>query len=105
MDNSLAMHYLKEAVRGFRSYKKMAEKAAKDRLSKEAAIVGVRTLAKQLGINITKRRALTAIPVVGAAVGGSVNGWYIKEVGWAARRFYQERWLRDNGKLNDRKDG
>lgn len=87
------------------TWKKMAEKAAKDRLSKEAAIVGVRALAKQLGINITKRRALTAIPVVGAAVGGSVNGWYIKEVGWAARRFYQERWLRDNGKLNHRKDG
>jgi len=87
------------------TWKKMAEKAAKDRLSKEAAIVGVKNLAKQLGINITKRRALTAIPIIGAAVGGSANGWYIKEVGWAARRFYQERWLRDNGKLHDGKDG
>lgn len=83
------------------TWKSIAEKAAKERLSKEAAINGLRNLAKQLGINLTKRKALVAIPVIGAAVGGTVNGWYLKEVGWAARRAFQERWLIDNNKIID----
>lgn len=70
---------------------------AKDTLVKETVLITLRTLAKQLGINLTKRKALQAIPAIGAIVGSSVNGWYIKEVGWAARRSYQERWLKDNG--------
>jgi uncharacterized protein (DUF697 family) len=82
------------------TWKKMTEKAAeaaiKNQLGKEGAIIGIKNLAKQLGINITKRRALAAIPFIGAAIGGSVNGWYIKEVGWAARHSFQERWLREN---------
>jgi len=87
------------------TWKKMTEKAAEaaaaKQLSKEGAIIGVRNLAKQLGINITKRRALAAIPVIGAAVGGSVNGWYVKEVGWAARHLFQERWLIEKGTFSD----
>jgi len=82
------------------TWKKMAEKAAESQLSKEAAILTIKNLAKQLGINITKRKALAAIPVIGATIGGSVNGWYIKEVGWAARRAFQERWLIENGKID-----
>lgn len=81
------------------TWKSMAEKAAQQQMSKEAAIIGLRNLAKQLGVNITKRRALASIPAIGALVGGSVNGWYIKEVGWAARRAFQERWLIENHKL------
>ncbi len=83
------------------TWKKMAEKAAESQLSKEAAVLTVKNLAKQLGINLTKRKALAAIPFIGAAIGGSVNGWYIKEVGWAARRAFQERWLYENGKIID----
>lgn len=81
------------------TWKAMAEKAAQSQFSKEAAITMVRSLAKQLGVNITKRKALASIPAIGAVVGGSVNGWYIKEVGWAARRSFQQRWLKDSGKL------
>lgn len=81
------------------TWKKMAEKAAESQLSKEAALLTIKSLAKQLGVNITKRKALASIPVIGAAVGGSVNGWYIKEVGWAARRAFQDRWLIENGKI------
>jgi hypothetical protein len=76
-----------------------AEKGAKRILSKEAIILAVRNLAKQLGINITKRKALNAIPVVGALIGAGVNGWYIKDVAWAARHAFQERWLIDNHKI------
>jgi hypothetical protein len=83
------------------TWKKMAEKAAENQLGKEAAILTIKSLAKQLGINITKRKALASIPFIGAAIGGSVNGWYIKEVGWAARRAFQERWLIENGKIID----
>lgn len=81
------------------TWKKMAERAATDRLGKEAGVIAIRALAKQLGINLTKRKALQAIPAIGAIVGGSVNGWYLKEVGWAARRSFQERWLMDNGRV------
>lgn len=77
----------------------MTQKAAENRIGKEAAILAIKNLAKQLGVNITKRKALAAIPFIGAAVGGSVNGWFIKEVGWAARRSFQERWLLENGKI------
>lgn len=28
-----------------------------------------------------------------------MNAWYLEEVGWAARRACQERWLVDAGKL------
>ncbi|MBL8481808.1 MAG: EcsC family protein [Rhodocyclaceae bacterium] len=77
------------------------ERAAENFLAKEGAIIAIRSLAKQLGVNLTKRKALQAIPAIGAVVGSSVNGWYIKEVGWAARRIFQDRWLTDNGKIID----
>lgn len=83
------------------TWKSMAQKAATNQLSKEAGIIAIKNLAKELGVNLTKRKALQAIPGIGAVVGASVNGWYIKEVGWAARRKFQERWLIENGKLVD----
>ena len=79
----------------------MAGKAATHAVSLEAAIIAVRALAKQLGVNLTKRKALAAVPGIGAVVGASVNGWYIREVGVAAQYLYQERWLRDRGLLID----
>ena len=77
----------------------MAQKAAQKKMSKEAGIIGIKNLGRQLGINLTKRKALQAIPAIGAIVGASANGWYVKEVGWAARRAFQERWLIENGKI------
>lgn len=81
------------------SFKSMAQTAAQQQIGKEAGIIAARNLAKQLGVNMTKRKALQAIPLIGAAVGASVNGWYINEVGWAARRLFQERWLFESGKV------
>lgn len=83
------------------SWKTMSEKAAVQQMSKEGAIIGVRNVAKQLGINLTKRKALQAIPIIGAGIGASMNAWYIKDVGWAARRVFQERWLTENAKTID----
>jgi hypothetical protein len=83
------------------TWKKMAETAAKNQFSKEGAIIGLKALAKQLSINITKRKALSAIPYIGALIGGSMNAWYVRDIGWAARRLFQERWLMENGKIID----
>jgi len=81
------------------TWKKIAEKAVRDKVSKEGAVISIKSLARQLGINITKRKALQAIPIIGAIVGASVNAWFIKEVAWAARHKFQERWLADNNKI------
>jgi hypothetical protein len=79
--------------------KTIAEKAAQQQLGKEAVLISMNNLARQLGLNITKRKALQAIPVIGAVVGGSVNAWFIRDVGWAARRAFQERWLIENSMI------
>lgn len=63
------------------------------------AVITVKQLAKQLGINITKRKALSSIPIIGAGVGAAMNLAYINDIAWAARRSYQERWLRENNKI------
>jgi uncharacterized protein (DUF697 family) len=70
-------------------------------LGKEGAIIAIRNLVKQLGINLTKRKALAAIPIIGAAIGGAVNGWYISDVCWTARRVFQERWLLENARVTE----
>lgn len=81
------------------TWKALAEKVATEQLGRQAGIIGINNLAKQIGINLIKRKMLQAIPVIGAVVGASVNGWYVKEVGWAARRAFQERWLIENHKV------
>lgn len=69
------------------------QQAAMATIGKEALVVALRDLAAQLGINLTKRKALNIVPVVGAAVGAAVNASFLKDVGWAARRTFQEMWL------------
>lgn len=59
----------------------------------------IKNLARQLGINITKRKALQAIPVLGAAVGATMNIVYITDITEAAIRTYQKRWLEENGRI------
>ena len=81
------------------TWKMMANHAAEHAFSREGAILAVRGLARQLGFNLTKRKALQAIPVMGALVGASVNAWYIRDVAISARRAYQLRWLQESGKL------
>ena len=79
--------------------KAIAEKAVQQQLGKEAVLLSMKNLGRQLGINITERKILQAIPAIGAAVGGSVNAWFINDVAWAARRAFQERWLIENDRI------
>ena len=75
------------------TFKKMAETAAQRTLGFESAIIAARDLAKSLGVNLSKRKMLQAVPVVGAGVGAAVNVKFMSDVAWAARRAYQGRWL------------
>ncbi len=62
-------------------------------LGKEAFTAAVRNLAKQLCINITRRKAAQAIPLIGGGVGAAMNALFIADVGEAAQRFFQKRRL------------
>jgi len=81
------------------TWKKMAEKAVQNPICNETVLLTLKTLAKQLGVTLTKKKALAAIPVIGGPVGGTVNARYIRQVGWSARRAFQERWLMANKKV------
>jgi hypothetical protein len=99
MQEKLAALACLQAIRATlhqQTWRMMANRAAEHAFSREGAILAVRALARQLGVNLTKRKALQAIPVMGALVGGSVNAWYIRDVANSARRAYQERWLLEN---------
>ena len=79
--------------------KTVTEKALERQLAKETVMISMKNLGRQLGMNITERKILQAIPAIGAVVGASVNGWFINDVGWAARRAFQERWLIENNRI------
>jgi hypothetical protein len=81
------------------SWAVLGERAARRGVSAEAALLLARDVAERLGVNLTKRKALAAMPLIGAAIGATVNGWYMRDIGAAAQRAYQERWLKDRGLL------
>lgn len=62
-------------------------------LGREAFTAAVRNLAKQLCINLTRRKAAQAIPVVGGGVGAAMNVLFVSDVADAALRLYQKRRL------------
>ena len=74
-------------------------KLATDKGILAVAITMIRNLAKQLGINITKRKVAQAIPVIGAGVGATMNAAMLNDMAWAARRMFQQRWLAENKKI------
>ncbi len=79
---------------------KTAWKGMEKQGTKGAAVIAVKSLAKKMGINVTKRKALATIPIVGASVSAAMNLAYMNDIAWAARRSYQERWLLENKKID-----
>lgn len=69
------------------------ERAAERELAKEAATMSLNNLALQAGKHLGWRKAASAMPVVGAVIGGSVNAWYLYDISNVARYCFQERWL------------
>ena len=82
------------------TWKRISERALENKFGVDAAIMAIRTLAKQLGINITKRKAAQAVPFIGAGVAAAMNLAFMNDVAWAARRSFQQRWLIVNGKVD-----
>lgn len=75
------------------------ERVTERELAKEATIYSLQNLARSIGLNLGQRKAAGSIPILGAAVGGAVNAWYLNDVARTARYVFQERWLRAGGKL------
>jgi len=73
------------------TWKKMSASLVKQEISKLSLLAALRTFAKSLGIQITKRKALQMIPMVGAIVGASFNYAFMNDVGKAAHMSYRRR--------------
>lgn len=69
------------------------ERAAEREFAKDAAKLSLNNLSNQFARRLGLRLGAGALPVLGAAVGGGVNAWYLYEVGTAAQRTFQWRWL------------
>jgi hypothetical protein len=69
------------------------ERVTERELAKEATVYSLQNLARSVGLNLGKRKAAGGIPVLGAAVGGAVNAWYLNDAARTARYVFQERWM------------
>ena len=78
------------------AWKQMNEALARKEISQVAALAALRQFAKSLGVQMTKRKALQTIPVVGALVGASFNATFINDVGRAAYMSYRRRWIQEH---------
>jgi DNA-binding transcriptional regulator YhcF (GntR family) len=79
------------------AWKHMAQELANKQLTKGAMLAGMRQLAKSLGIQLTRRKALQMIPLIGAVVGASLNGVLAHDIGKTAYMSYRRRWMQENG--------
>jgi hypothetical protein len=82
------------------AWKNMNEALARRELSKHAALAALRQFAKSLGVQITKRKALQMVPVVGALIGASFNASFVNDVGRAAYMNYRRRWITEHDATN-----
>lgn len=69
------------------------EQITERELAKEATVYSLQSLARNIGLNLGKRKAAETIPVIGALVGGVVNASYLSDVARTAGYVHQERWL------------
>lgn len=75
------------------TWKRMNASLAQRELSRLSALAAIRAFARSLGIQVTKRKSLQAVPVVGAVVGASFNATFVNDVGRAAYMSYRRRWM------------
>ena len=78
------------------AWKKMSTELAAKQISKLSLLAAVRQFAQSLGINLTKRKALQMVPLIGAIVGASFNGTYANDIGRTAFMSYRRRWLAEH---------
>jgi len=70
-----------------------AERIASSQLSRLSVLTALRQFAERLGVQLTTRKALELVPVVGAVIGGSFNAMFVNDVGRAAYMAYRRRRL------------
>ena len=61
--------------------------------------IDLREIAKRVGIVLTKKQAARMVPVVGAVVGGTMNGVMMNQATETAFMVYRRRWLEDHRSL------
>jgi hypothetical protein len=83
-----------ESTIDFGSWRNGIERAAERELAKSAAQLSLNNLSRQFAKRLGWSVSAGALPVIGAAVGGGVNAWYLHDVAVAATRAFQARWLR-----------
>jgi hypothetical protein len=83
-----------ESSMDLRSWRDGVERAAERELAKGAAQLSLDNLSRQFAKRLGWTVSAGALPVLGAAIGGSVNAWYLHEVAVAATRAFEARWLR-----------
>ena len=71
----------------------VAKKKAWDHLEKSVFVQAVSSIAKALGINLTKAKLANVVPVAGAVISGGFNAYYTDKVCKAAFYLYRERLL------------
>jgi hypothetical protein len=73
------------------TWRKMSEALARKELSRLSLLAAMRQLAQRIGIQLTKRKALQLVPVIGALIGASFNGLFVNDVGRASYMLYRRR--------------
>ena len=68
-----------------------AERLATSQLGRLSVLAGLRQFAEKIGVQITARKALELVPVVGAVIGGSCNAMFVNDVGRAAYMAFRRR--------------
>lgn len=75
------------------TFKKGAAEFAAKKITPGALLAAIRQLAKTLGFQITRRKALQMIPIIGALIGASFDGVYVNDVCETAFMSYRRRFI------------
>jgi hypothetical protein len=78
------------------SWKKMATDLAAKQISQLSLLAAVKQFAKSLGIQVTKRKALQSVPIVGALIGASFNATFVNDIGRASYMCYRRRFIAEH---------
>lgn len=72
---------------------KVAQRKTWKELEKYLSVRAIKKIAEKLGIRLTKAKLAQVVPVVGAAIGGGFNAWYVSAVTKTARMTFRERYM------------
>ena len=71
------------------AWREGVERLSERELTKQALAYSLNNLATQLGVNLAKRKAAAAVPVLGAVIGGSVNAWTVHDLARSTQCAFQ----------------